>query len=122
MPAKILLIEPDDICRKLVSQRLSISGYHVISTSDGKSALQLAAEKKPDAVISELDLSQVSGLQFCQTIKQDTQTAHIPVIFLTYKQMLQDKLAAFEAGAADYITKPFSLAELEARLNVVLQK
>lgn len=122
MKKKVLLVDPDDVCRRIVAQRLMIAGYDVLNAHDGKTALTYAIEKKPDAIISELDMPQLNGRQLCRQIRQTAETAHIPIIILTANRMLQNKLSAFKEGADDYMTKPFSLAELEARLTAALRK
>lgn len=118
---KIVIVDPDDACRRIVSQRLGIAGYDIVQTADGAHAFDLIKDILPDAVLSETNIPKLNGRQLCYNLKQNPQTLKIPFIFLTHKSMTQDILSGYEAGASDYITKPFSLSVLEAKLRTALQ-
>jgi len=118
----IIVVDADSVCRAIVTQRLGLAGYEVYGTANGKQALALIVEKKPHAVISEQKIDRLTGKQLCYTVRHTDEVKNTPFLFLSSRTMLRDKLAAFTAGATDYIPKPFALAELEARLTAALTK
>jgi len=117
---KILLVEDDQAIRMAVEENLSYAGYEVESTGDGKEGFRLAREGKPDLVLLDLMLPGMSGYDVCRRLREAGQDT--PVIMLTARHEEFDKLHGFEMGADDYVTKPFSLNELLARVKAVLAR
>jgi DNA-binding response OmpR family regulator len=123
MPRAIILLiddEPDLI--ELVRYNLDKEGFEVLSALDGESGLAAAISRRPDAVLVDLMLPGIDGLEVCSRLRQDHRTARIPVIMLTAKASEADRVVGLEIGADDYITKPFSPRELAARLKAVLRR
>lgn len=118
MNNSILVIddEPRDI--HLLSEMLLAEGYQVFAALNGKQGFQRALERRPAAILLDLQMPELDGMGTLQLIKADPRLAAIPVLFLTASSMLQDKLHAFNTGAVDYITKPFSADEVLARVRV----
>jgi two-component system alkaline phosphatase synthesis response regulator PhoP len=119
MPKKILLIddEPEivDICRDYFKS----AGYDVVTANNGVNGLQSARREKPDLIVLDLMMPEMDGLDFCRTLRRESDT---PIIMLTARVEEADKLIGLEIGADDYITKPFSPRELVARAKVVLRR
>ena len=120
--AKILIVDDDPKAVKLMGYILYKEGYEVVPALSGKEALKLLKEEKPDLVILDIMMPEMDGYEVCRRIRADPETAKVPVIMLTAKAMLEDKIAGFEAGADDYITKPVLPAELLARVRVLLSR
>lgn len=119
MSKKILIVDDEDKIRDLVNKYLVNEGYEVIEASDGYRALELADSEKPDLIVLDWLLPGISGLDVCRQIRQKSD---VPIIMLTARTEEIDKLLGLELGADDYITKPFSLRELTARIRVVLRR
>jgi signal transduction histidine kinase len=116
---KILLIEDDPGIIQLLSTEL-MSDYFVLAARDGIKGWEMIQKQRPDLVICDIMLPKLSGTELCQKIKKSASTAHIPVILLTAKVGLEDKIEALKIGADDYLTKPFSFDELRARIASIL--
>jgi two-component system alkaline phosphatase synthesis response regulator PhoP len=106
----------------LVAYNLEKEGYETLKALDGEKALQLVRTKTPDLVVLDLMLPGIQGLEVCKRIRKDPETASIPIIMLTAKGAEIDKIVGLEVGADDYITKPFSVKELLARIKAVLRR
>lgn len=119
MSKKILIVDDEDKIRDLINKYLVNEGFDVIEAVDGHQALELADAEKPDLIVLDWLLPGISGLEVCRQVRQKS---NIPVIMLTAKTEEIDKLLGLELGADDYITKPFSLRELTARIRVVLRR
>jgi two-component system alkaline phosphatase synthesis response regulator PhoP len=119
---KILVVDDEKELTSLVSLHMKMAGYEVLTASNGEKALDISREEKPDLIILDLMLPKIDGLQVCELLRQDAATQHIPVIMLTARAETEDKLKGFEAGADDYVTKPFSPRELVARVKRVLAR
>jgi DNA-binding response OmpR family regulator len=118
---KILLavVEDDpDILRNIVAYLSKY--YHVAEAANGKAGLEMIIEKLPHLVISDWMMPEMDGIALCKTIKTDKRTSHIPVILLTAKSDVEDKIEGLETGADDYITKPFDLSLLKIRIDNIL--
>ena len=122
MKHKILIVEDEKDIRNLVIYALEAKGYETISTDDGEKALKMLKENKPDLVILDWMLPSVSGLEICRNIKKDKIIKNIPIIMLTAKITENDKILGLDSGADDYITKPFSTAELGSRVKALLRR
>jgi DNA-binding response OmpR family regulator len=120
-PTTILVVDDESNILDVVELYLLREGYKVIRASDGKMALQLYSEQKPDLVVLDLMLPNIDGLEVCRRIRAQPNST-VPIIMLTAKIQEEDKLLGLEDGADDYITKPFSPRELVARVKVALRR
>ena len=118
--ARILVADDDPLSIKLLNFRLRSVGHEVISAVDGGEALEIATREKPDLVLLDIMMPVMNGFQVLRKLKLQEETKNIPVIMLTSKVQEKDVVFGLEAGAEDYITKPFSFAELNARVNRAL--
>jgi DNA-binding response OmpR family regulator len=115
----VLVVEDEDAIAEAVRARLHSEGYEVLVASDGPEAIRAHAERRPDLVVLDLMLPGMDGLEVCQRIQRDGWT---PVLMLTARAEEADKVAGFAVGADDYLTKPFSLRELAARVQAILRR
>jgi diguanylate cyclase (GGDEF)-like protein len=121
-PAKILLVDDDADTTSTLSDWLRLKGYEVITGARGQDALDLAARERPDLVLLDAGLPDVNGLDVALRLRADRRVAGVPIIFVTARRESEFKAACFEAGADDYVTKPFDFVEVETRLKAVLKK
>jgi len=123
MPSKtILVVDDEKDLVELVAYNLEREGFSVIRAYDGEKALELAKVKNPDLMLLDLMLPGIKGLDVCRILHAKPETAGIPIIMLTAKGEDVDKVVGLEIGADDYITKPFSVRELIARVRAVLRR
>ena len=115
----ILIVEDEVNIRANIAEFLKAEDFDILLAKDGEEAIAIFDEKKPDMVILDLMLPKVDGLEVCKHIRRDSDT---PVIMVTARDEEIDKLLGLELGADDYITKPFSLRELKARIKAVLRR
>ena len=118
----ILLIEDDPDIVELIRYNLEREGYRVLTATDGELGLHEARRRKPGAVLLDLMLPGVDGLEVCRRLKQDEATRDTPILMVTAKGEESDIVAGLELGADDYIAKPFSPRELLARLRAVIRR
>lgn len=118
----ILVVEDDKNIVKLLEYNLKNTGFRVIITASGESAIRQCERKKPALVILDLMLPGMSGISVCKQLKAQKNTAHIPIIMLTAKSDELDKISGFQVGADDYVTKPFSPEELVLRIKAILRR
>lgn len=118
--ALILLVEDDRELRAVLTRAFEEEGLGVAAATTGAEAMQLALARTPDALVIDVGLPDADGRDLCQALR--AQGVRSPVLFLTARDALTDRLAGFAAGGDDYLTKPFSLAELTARLRAVLNR
>jgi two-component system KDP operon response regulator KdpE len=117
---KILVLDDEPAIRKLLERGLASYGYNVTATGDGDEALDIAARESPDIILLDINLeTHPDGLEVCRRLREWSKT---PIIMLTVRDEKQMKLAALNAGADDYVTKPFDMDELEARIRAVLRR
>ncbi len=119
MAEKILVVEDEDTLREAVAYSLSRQGYAVETAGDGKAALDLARRTPPDLVILDLMLPVLDGFEVCRILRQEM---NIPIVMLTARDEELDRVLGLEIGADDYITKPFSMRELMARVKAQLRR
>ncbi|GAK57200.1 response regulator receiver domain protein, CheY-like protein [Candidatus Vecturithrix granuli] len=119
---KILIVEDEEDIRELLVYNLKKEGYRVEGVSSGEEALKKIKQSVVDLVVLDLMLPDVDGLEVCKILKNDSHTAHIPVVMLTAKGEESDIVLGLEFGADDYITKPFSPRVLLARIRAVLRR
>jgi Response regulators consisting of a CheY-like receiver domain and a winged-helix DNA-binding domain len=119
--ACVLLVEDHRDIAEMVYDGLEASGFQVDYASDGAAALGLAAENDYDVVVLDLMLPRLDGMEVCRRLRGE-QRSDVPVLMLTARDTLEDKIAGLDAGADDYLVKPFALGELEARLRALLRR
>jgi DNA-binding response OmpR family regulator len=120
MAEKILLVEDDPAILTGVRDTLELEGYRVLTARDGETAVKLAKAEDPDLVILDIMLPRLSGLEVCRKLREERIRGTI--LLLTARAAEKDKVRGFEAGADDYVTKPFSLAELLMRVKALLRR
>jgi two-component system alkaline phosphatase synthesis response regulator PhoP len=120
MDAKILIVEDEAGIVKALQDRLRKEGYTVSSARDGAAGLELAANSPFDLIILDLMLPKQSGLTVCQKLRQSGSTT--PILMLTARRQTMDKVVGLRTGADDYLTKPFQMAELLARVDALLRR
>ncbi len=117
---KVLIVDDEKNLVSLVALHMNMAGYLVSYAYDGYSALDIAKSQKPDVIILDIMLPKLNGLVVCRKLKEAEETRHIPIIILSALIETEDKFMGFNAGADDYITKPFSPRELLARVKRML--
>ena len=122
MKTRILLIEDDPALRKLLKEALPESIFMIDTAETGREGLDTAVKRKPDLILLDWNLPDLNGFEVCKYIKQNKECAHIPIIMVTVYSELNRKVSALEVGADDYITKPFEIEELIARIKAVLRR
>ena len=115
----MLVVDDEEAIAEAVRARLESEGYHVLVAVDGPQAIELHRERHPDLVVLDLMLPGMDGLEVCKEIQR---TSWTPVLMLTARTEETDKVAGFAVGADDYLTKPFSLRELAARVKAILRR
>ena len=115
----ILIVDDEEPIRNILIHNLNKEGYEVIEAADGLTAVDMALEKKPDLILLDIMLPKLDGLSVCKRIKN---SMNVPILMLTAKDGEIDKILGLELGADDYITKPFSVRELVARVKANLRK
>ena len=116
---RVLVVEDDEGIREMLKYNLSSAGFSVLEARDGAAGLRTARTGRPDLVLLDLMLPGMSGFEFCRALRRNSR---VPVIMLTAKDSEVDKIVGLELGADDYITKPFSIREVLARINAVLRR
>lgn len=119
MSKKILVVDDEEKIRELIKNYLEKEGFQVLQAADGVEALESITKDKPNLIVLDWLLPGMSGLEICRQVRQKS---NIPIIMLTARTEEVDKLLGLELGADDYVTKPFSLRELTARIRVVLRR
>jgi phosphate regulon transcriptional regulator PhoB len=122
MNRKILVVDDEKDIVDLISYNLEKEGFSVLKAYDGEVAIKLVEEKKPDLMILDLMLPGIQGIDVCKLIRGSNETGDLPIIMLTAKGDEFDRVLGLEIGADDYITKPFSVKELIARVRTVLRR
>ena len=120
--SKILIVDDEQFIVELLSYNLEKEGFSTVKSYDGESALGLVRSEKPDLMILDLMLPKMNGLDVCKAVRRHAETANLPIIMLTAKANEVDKIIGLEIGADDYVTKPFSVKELIARLRTILRR
>ncbi len=120
--AKLLLVEDDAALAELLTWNFTKEEYEVIQTADGEEALLLVEEHRPDIILLDWMIENLSGIEVCRQLRRSSTNANIPIIMLTARGEEEDKIRGLEIGADDYVTKPFSPRELVARVKAVLRR
>ena len=119
-PIKVLVIDDERNILDIIRFNLEVEGYEVVTSRDGEEALRMVRELKPDLILCDIMMPEVDGLEVCRRLKADGRTNQIPVVMLSARTQAQDKVASIEAGADDFITKPFDFSDLVARITITL--
>jgi DNA-binding response OmpR family regulator len=122
MAEKILIVDDDVDSLKLIGLMLQRQGYSIVAAQNGEQALSLAESERPDLMLLDVMMPDMDGYEVCRRIRKNPQFAHVPIMMFTAKTLVDDKVAGFEAGADDYLTKPTHPAELAARIKLVLER
>src|SRR5437667_5757645 len=120
--ACVLVVEDEQDLQEVIAYNLREVGHEVVVSGEGGKALAAVRDARPDIVILDLMLPDLSGLEVCRTLKSDPTTRAIPVIMVTAKGAEVDRVVGFELGADDYVVKPFSVRELLLRVQAVLRR
>ena len=118
--ARILVVEDDSALLYGLQKNIEFEGYEVLVASDGESGLQKAIDDRPDLIVLDVMLPRMNGFEVCEVLRKNK--IDTPVIFLTAKSLDRDKITGLELGGDDYMTKPFSVGELIARIKTVLRR
>lgn len=121
-PRTVLVADDDEDILQLVSFRLERAGYNVVTAADGQQALAAAREHQPDLAVLDVMMPGLNGYEVTRQLRADSATAQIPVILLTARVQEADVSRGFEAGADDYLRKPFSPQELRSRVQAILAR
>ena len=119
---KILVVDDEKPISDIVKFNLEKEGFEVVTAYDGEEAVAKVEEHTPDLIVLDLMLPKVDGLTLCQRLRRDDRTSGIPILMLTALGGTKDKVSGFNSGADDYLTKPFDLEELQARVKALLRR
>jgi two-component system, sensor histidine kinase and response regulator len=118
---KILIVDDQPINIKIVQRKIEKAGMEVLVASNGHECLKIVASNKPDIILLDIMMPEMDGIETCQKLKENPETADVPIIFITAKSAKEDVLAGLDTGAVDYITKPLELDETLARIRTQLR-
>jgi DNA-binding response OmpR family regulator len=116
----ILVVDDDVDVSTTVKKSLNKAGYQVTCATSGQAALQVLSSVRPDLILLDIALPELDGIELCRQLRLNPITASLPILFLTVSGDMQSKTAAFNAGADDYMVKPFDLQELNLRIKALL--
>ncbi|MBU6473289.1 MAG: phosphate regulon transcriptional regulator PhoB [Alphaproteobacteria bacterium] len=122
MKPTVLVAEDEAALTTLLRYNLEREGYRVLEAHDGEEALLVSSEEKPDVVLLDWMMPQLSGIEVCRRLRTRQETRNVPIIMLTARGEETDRIRGLDTGADDYITKPFSMDELLARLRAVMRR
>jgi DNA-binding response OmpR family regulator len=120
--ARVLVVEDDDHIRELVLLHLKLEGHPAVGATDGTEALRLAREERYDLLILDLMLPGLDGVTLCRAVRRESRNADTPILMLTARRDESDKVLGLDSGADDYLTKPFGVRELIARVRALLRR
>ncbi|NNE90944.1 MAG: response regulator [Verrucomicrobiales bacterium] len=118
----ILIVDDEEDLRDLVAQRLEREGFKTLHAADGLTGQKLATKKKPDLIVLDLMMPGKDGITVCRDLRKDSRTSKIPILMLTARSGLDEKITGLELGADDFMTKPFSPKELVLRVRNILRR
>ena len=119
MARTVLIVEDEPTLRETLAEALELEGFSVVAAADGRQALSMFRTERPDLVLLDLMLPELSGIEVCRIIRAES---GVPIVMLTAKDSELDKVVGLELGADDYVTKPFSLRELTARIRALFRR
>lgn len=117
---RILVVDDEEMIRRVISLHLNKSGFEVMVAKDGREGVELSRLHRPDLILLDVMMPEMDGYTVARRLRGEFATSQIPIIMLTARQEVDDKLSGLDAGANDYITKPFAVSELIARIRTVL--
>ena len=120
--ARILVVDDEQDLVWAVRHSLSDEGHEVLAAYDGVEALAVANRQRPDLVILDITMPRLDGLQVCRRLRRDATLAAVPILFLTVRSAIEDRIKGLDEGADDYLVKPFDLRELKARVQALLRR
>jgi two-component system alkaline phosphatase synthesis response regulator PhoP len=120
--AKILIVEDERDIRDLITFTLQYAGYEVVAATNGEEAIEMARLEMPDLIMMDVRMPRMTGYEACRVLRETEPTQHIPVVFLSAKGQEQEVQSGLEAGAVDYILKPFSPEQLARRVEEILAR
>ncbi|PRC48149.1 DNA-binding response regulator, partial [Mycobacterium sp. ITM-2017-0098] len=120
MPVRILVVDDDRAVRESLRRSLSFNGYSVEMAQDGREALDLIASSRPDALVLDVMMPRLDGLEVCRQLRSSGDD--LPILVLTARDSVSERVAGLDAGADDYLPKPFALEELLARMRALLRR
>jgi CheY-like chemotaxis protein len=118
---RVLVVDDSAINRRILTGSLAKVGYEVLEATDGIEAVEIARATHPDLILLDVAMPRRDGFEVCEILRADEGTAHTPIIFITAKSEPPDIERAFALGASDYVTKPFHMSEVKARVSVHLR-
>jgi DNA-binding response OmpR family regulator len=121
-PATVLVVDDDPVILKLLEVNFEMEGFEVVRASDGAEGLERARAVHPDIVVLDVMMPRMTGYEVAKALREDEDTAHIPIIFVTARAQSSDVERGMELGVDDYVTKPFDPLDLIARVNVLLAR
>ncbi len=121
-PTRIMIAEDEEALRTLLKYNLEKEGFEVTEASDGDKALERLSEKTPDILLVDWMMPGASGLEVCRSVRQKPETRGLPIIMLTARGEETDRIRGLDMGADDYLTKPFAITELLARIRAVMRR
>lgn len=121
-PARVLVVEDEPHIRDLVALHLGLEGFHPVPVGDGQEALRLARTEPFDLIVLDLMLPGIDGVTLCRAIRRDKLNGDVPILMLTARREESDKVLGLDSGADDYLTKPFGVRELVARVRALLRR
>ena len=122
MSATVLVVEDDPVILRLLEVNFELEGFGVLLAHDGAEGIEMARTHQPDVIVSDIMMPHTSGLELLATLKGDPDTKAIPIILLSAKAQTADLKVGLEAGADDYVTKPFEPLDLVERVNALLSR
>ena len=121
-PPTVLVVEDDPVILRLLEVNFELEGFRVLLARDGAEGIEAARQHQPDVVISDIMMPRTSGLELVSTLKGDVDTKAIPIILLSAKAQTSDLKIGMDAGADDYVTKPFEPLDLVERVHALLSR
>lgn len=122
MSPMVIVVDDDVHVAETIDRTLRRAGYDVLVAYRGADALEMARRRRPDLVVLDIIMPGMNGIEVCRHMRASSQLYDVPILFLTAKGEMADKIEGFEAGADDYLTKPFDLLELELRVRALLRR
>jgi two-component system OmpR family response regulator/two-component system alkaline phosphatase synthesis response regulator PhoP len=119
---RVLVADDDPLIQRLVRTHLDRAGFRVLSAGDGEEALDVAATEQPDLIVLDLMLPGLDGVTVCRAIRRESRNIEVPILMLTARRDEVDKVLGLDSGADDYLTKPFGVRELVARVRALLRR
>jgi DNA-binding response OmpR family regulator len=118
----VLVVEDDPVILRLLEVNFEMEGFRVLLAHDGAEGIEVARREVPDVIVSDVMMPGTSGLELVRVLKQDPATASVPILMLSAKAQAADVQSGLEAGADDYVTKPFEPVDLVDRVNALLTR